>query len=118
MRIRIEREVKLYFVGKIEDEQLTAVKVGHSNDPERRLGELQVGCPDQLILLATRTYDNRLQARLEEYYFLEGRRERGEWVTVSADVLKEIEGYKIEELEEHRRGKEITLKELRLTYNS
>jgi hypothetical protein len=55
------------------------IKIGFSDDPERRLKGLKTGCPDIRLLL--KIYTNDMEAA-ENYYhtlFAEGRREDSEW---------------------------------------
>lgn len=65
----------VYFIGRADGEGL--VKIGHSDDPERRLGELQTGSPVELAIigavLGSEAYEQELHARLTQS------RRHGEW---------------------------------------
>ena len=61
------------------------IKIGKANYPERRLLELQIGCPYDLTLLATLPGDER-----EELYFhrlFVDRRHKGEWFALTGDEI-------------------------------
>lgn len=75
-----EREGTLYL---IEAEDAGAIKVGFTSLPvEKRLRDLQTGCPHNLILLATtpglKSTERAIHAELEPY------RVRGEWFDANA----------------------------------
>jgi len=67
-----------------------SVKIGHATDVEKRLVELQVGCPDKLELLLTLPErppfeEHQLHYRFRKY------RIRGEWFEYRGDLKQFIE---------------------------
>lgn len=66
------------------------VKVGYSANTQKRLAELQVGCPETLTILfvipARRAEEKRIHGEIDVY------RIRGEWFT--SEALSDLERYK------------------------
>src|ERR1700722_17197151 len=65
----------IYF---IRDRKNDCIKIGHSNDPWRRLTTLQVGCNSELDLIGVIAAEIRIE-RIVYFQLIEGR-VRGEWV--------------------------------------
>jgi len=59
------KDSSIYF---IRNARAKAIKIGRSVDPERRLGELQVGSPDQLELCALLPEKYGLEAALHQHF--------------------------------------------------
>lgn len=73
------------------------VKIGSSNDPQKRLSALQVSCPHTLELIAVTLYpEKQLHQRFKQHHF------RGEWFIFHQDIKDFIE---------HEAGKQMYLKE-------
>ena len=69
------------------------VKIGITDDVERRLCSLQIGNPVKLVLMAKfKTWDaSRIESELHDR--LGGHRERGEWFRLEASVLDWIDSF-------------------------
>lgn len=65
------------------------IKIGIARNPEGRLGELQVGSHEDLMLLATVPGDERLESHLHRHF--EEHRIRGEWFRAAEELLALIE---------------------------
>ena len=77
---------KVYFVTCNE-----FVKIGVSENPPDRIGELQVGCPYELRLLATAIGGYRFEKWLHETF--DHLHVRGEWFLLDPKLLAIIEKY-------------------------
>lgn len=74
----------------IQSEVSGAVKVGFTkSSPWKRLSEIQVSTPDQLVLLGTKPGDEQVERDLHEQ--LQRHHIRGEWFEPHEDVLAHIE---------------------------
>ena len=74
------RSSKIYFIASEE-----AIKIGCSKNPEMRLGELQVGAEQDLVLLAT--VDGNRQSELDLHRRFAHLRLRGEWFMADQELL-------------------------------
>ncbi|QDN64283.1 GIY-YIG nuclease family protein [Streptomyces sp. S1D4-14] len=63
-------------------------KIGYSKAPEKRLWFLQVGSPDELLLLATFEGGQDLEAALHRYFRAYHR--RGEWFELGDDPVETV----------------------------
>jgi hypothetical protein len=71
----------LYFIEAINT---GFIKIGRSNNPERRIIQLSTGSPNQLVLLGTISGGSVLEAELHRRFgYL---RERGEWFKLSEEL--------------------------------
>ena len=78
------------FVYLIKNQNTSAVKIGCSKNPRKRLGQLQTGCPDKLILLHQIECNKRPAKHLEkriQSWFKKGSL-RGEWRVLSLEHLQ------------------------------
>lgn len=93
----------IYF---IHDKQSGAVKIGYAADPQKRLAELQTGCPNGLELI--RTLHGQRREEKEVHRRLKRFRHRGEWFAANAGPLNaaiaEMRRLAAEEREMRRRG--------------
>jgi len=55
----------VYFIADIKSE---AIKIGHSNDPKKRLAELRVGNPNELVLAGIMEGDEAEEKVLHERF--------------------------------------------------
>lgn len=84
------------FVYIILSEEIHAIKVGLAKDPLRRMGNLQVGCPYTLRLLAYGPGDRKMEKDL--HHRLRYSHMRGEWFELdrnARDVLFEFFGWEL-----------------------
>jgi predicted nucleic acid-binding Zn ribbon protein len=77
--------VFVYFIGEEPD---GPVKIGVANDPEARVGLLQIGNPRTLTLLAASRGGIRYERELHERF--SAWRLRGEWFDRHAEGLQEV----------------------------
>lgn len=61
------------------------IKIGLAKDPSKRLGDLQVGCPDQLVLLAVGDLPNAAEKAFHRR--LDAHHVRGEWFMPTDEVM-------------------------------
>lgn len=78
----------VYFVQRDDD---GPIKVGFANDPDARLSELQVGCPDELNLVGFIHGTARDEKRL--HAMLAPGRIRGEWFRADTPGMRTILKY-------------------------
>ncbi|WP_331758636.1 GIY-YIG nuclease family protein [Streptomyces sp. NBC_01547] len=81
-----ESQVCVYILGA---EGSPLVKIGWTNNPSRRLADLQSGSPLALRLLATCEGDARLESALHGHFA--DRRVRGEWFDLGDDPVDLVE---------------------------
>lgn len=76
-----------YFIAAFDTDQLHSIKIGESEDPSKRLRELQTGCPLELrIMGATRKYHEKELHRQFAHLWV-----RREWYRPAPDLLTFIE---------------------------
>lgn len=66
-------------------------KIGQSENPTKRLAQLQTGCPHKLELIASVYSDKWLERRLHKMFFFS--KKRGEWFTLTPSQLSMILDY-------------------------
>lgn len=74
----------IYFIQEGED---GPIKIGSASDPQVRLGDLQVGNPTELRIVATRAGDARFERYLHRRFVLG--RLRGEWFSADTPGLRD-----------------------------
>lgn len=86
-------DVMIYF---IQDSETGHIKIGHAADPERRLKQLQTGCPGKLILLCTVSGSKDDEAKIHKKFA--HHRLRGEWFRGSckSDIHSVLQTHKPE----------------------
>lgn len=90
----------IYFVHAAE---LNAVKIGVTNDPQRRLDMLRTGSPVELEIIAVEEGDQKREAELHRQFAL--LRKRGEWFDY-ADTLRAYVAT-LEPFEKQRKRKQL-----------
>ena len=74
----------IYFIGSLESR---TVKIGKSNNPEKRLAELQIGNPHKLVLYGViDDVSSELERRLHR--ILDPFRLEGEWFKLTDEVIR------------------------------
>lgn len=76
----------IYFIG---NKQYDWVKIGVSNDPEGRLGDIRVGCPVELVMFRIESGGQSIERRLHTKF--KEQRIRGEWFKLSGPVQEYID---------------------------
>lgn len=84
----------------IADYQRTVCKIGYSENPIKRLAQLQTSSPSPLVLLNTLVGDRKLEKRLHEIFW--EYKIKGEWF----EYARIIENHFIEEIQKAKELKE------------
>ena len=71
----------IYF---ITARDVNRVKIGYSNDPSKRLKELQTGCPAKCVIEATIDADNSFEGEVHEIFRTS--RKHGEWFELTPEI--------------------------------
>jgi hypothetical protein len=86
---------KVYF---LQGENGGPIKIGHTNDIEKRIKLMQTGNPDKLVLLhltsGGKNFEDQLHVRFSEFHY------RGEWFYPSEEILDFISELKIKDEKE------------------
>lgn len=85
----------VYYVGAVNQrtKTLDAIKIGYSNNPKKRIKNLQNGNQNQLIILKLIKCQNEEQARTLEKEIKESHHANkltGEWFSISARILDDL----------------------------
>lgn len=88
---------KVYFV---QGDKGGPIKIGHTDNIENRLKQMQTGNPDKLVLLhltnGGKNFEDELHERFSKYHY------RGEWFHPSQELLDYINELKLKDENEDR----------------
>lgn len=84
------RSGKIYVFGNMKE---NICKIGFSVDPEKRLDEVQTGCPYDLFILAIFDGTISLEKQLHRQYRQYRTRNKGEWFRLEGALLQELKPY-------------------------
>lgn len=80
-----------YYVYFIQSKKSKYIKIGHTDNPEKRLRSLQTGSAESLVLLGTLCFESREQAAQYEqkaHDYLKDSRLEGEWFDFTTEVIE------------------------------
>lgn len=91
--MKMEFDPNLHYVYFIREANSHYIKIGYSNDPAKRLGELQIGNPHDMEIFAVLQLTDRDVARRIEAVYHERYKAaliRGEWYVLSDGDLADV----------------------------
>ena len=76
----------IYFIIKIDSNKKEFIKIGYSQNSEKRLKQLQTGSSERLSIYCEIEVDKKLEKKLHKVWWKNRVRDDGEWLVLSTGL--------------------------------